>query len=141
MEKQTKCAACGKIRESESDGLTMWETWWCSKCFMSQSQEFNRELRPEDVELLKILGRELSGLLPPDLVEMILVGYHKRCTGNESLPPRDETVRVVGEIQRLAAFAVFRRTLSLLKTWQETFNEFVDGQEAEIRENIKKLTS
>lgn len=141
MEGETRCKACGKTKESDSDGLKLWDSWWCSKCFMSQSQEFNRPLRPEDVELLKIIGRELAGLLPPDLVEMIFVGYWKRCSGQDSLPSKEETARVVGEMQRLAAFGVFRKTLALLKTWQDAFNEFIEGQEAEIRENIKKLTS
>lgn len=135
-----KCTACGKAIDSEKDGVKLWETWFCSLCFMSRSQDFNREIRPEEVELLKMIGRELSGLLPPDLVEMVLVSYWKRTAG-QPFPPKDETLRVVGELQRLAAFAVFRRMLSLLKTWQDTFNEFIEQQQQEIQENVKKLTS
>jgi hypothetical protein len=107
---------------------------------MSRSQEFNKPLEPGDIELLKIIGRELSGLLPPEMVEMVLVSYWKRTSG-QAVPPKDETMRVVGELQRLAAFAVFRRMLSLLKTWQDTFNQFIEEQEREIQENVKKLTS
>lgn len=136
-----KCTACGKGLGSEKDGVKLWESWFCTTCFMSRSQDFNRELKAEDIELLKVIGRELSGLLPPDMIEMVLVGYHRRCTGEKGVPPRDETMRVVGELQRLAAFAVFRRMLSLLKTWQDTFNEFIDEQEREIQENVKRLTS
>lgn len=136
-----KCAACGKDGISEKDAVKLWETWFCTSCFMTRSQDFNRELGPEDVEMLKIIGRELSGLLPPDLVEIVLAGYWRRTTGQTGGPPKEETMRVVGELQRLAAFAVFRRMLSLLKTWQDIFNEFIEQQEQEIRQNVEKLTS
>lgn len=134
------CTACGKPIESEKDAVKLWESWFCSFCFMSRSQDFNKPLEAGDIELLKIIGRELSGLLPPEMVEMVLVGYWKRTSG-QAAPPKDETMRVVGELQRLAAFAVFRRMLSLLKTWQDTFNEFIEQQQQEIQENVKKLTS
>lgn len=135
-----KCSACGKTIDSQTEGLKLWESWFCSFCFMSRSQEFNREIRAEDLELLKIIGRELSGLIPPDLLEMIAVGYAKKITGKVEPPPREETLRLVGEIQRLTAFAVFRREFRLLQKWQEMMNEFVEQQERDIRENIKKLT-
>lgn len=135
-----KCAGCEK-EFAEKDGVKLWETWFCTACFMTRSQDFNRELGPGDIELLKIIGRELSGLLPPDMVEIILAGYWRRTTGQTTGPPKDETMRVVGELQRLAAFAVFRRMISLLTTWQQTFNEFIDGQVDEIRQNVEKLTS
>lgn len=71
---------------------------------------------------------------------MILVGFHKRSTGINGRPPADELARCIGEVQRLTAFASFRHVLNLLKTWQMTFNEFVENQESEIRDKIKRLT-
>ena len=133
------CAACG-AKDAERDGVQLWNSWYCTTCFISQAQGFHQELRPEDIELLKIIGRELAGLLPGDLVEMILVGYYRRSTGSQDAPPRQETLRVVGEMQRLTAFATFKRMLSLLKTWKDTFTDFVESQEEEIRHNVRRLT-
>lgn len=128
------CSGCSQAIE---EGLELWGSWFCSKCFISQSGQLHRELKPEDIELLRRIGRELAGFLPPDLLEMILVGYSKRISG--AMNPM-ELSRVIGEIQRLTAFACFRYVLNLLKIWQSSFNEFVESQEAEIRDKIKKLT-
>lgn len=129
--------ACSGCSETVEEGLELWGSWFCSKCFISQSGKLHRELRPEDVELLRRIGRELAGFLPPELLEMILVGYSKRISGG--MDPL-ELSRVIGEIQRLTAFACFRYVLNLLKTWQASFNEFVESQESEIRDKIRKLT-
>jgi hypothetical protein len=86
------------------------------------------------------MGKELAGFLPPDLLEMILVGSYKRSTGKNERPPEEELSRCIGEIQRLTAFATFRQILNLMKTWQSSVNEIVENQEAEIREKIKHLT-
>lgn len=137
---EKKCSACGKSLASESDGIELWGSTFCSMCFIGHATSLHRELKPEDIELLKLIGREAAGLLPPELLEMILVAYHKRATGKQEPPPREETIRVVGELQRLTAFSVFKVTLNLLKTWQDMFNEFVETQQAEIRAKVKKLT-
>lgn len=129
--------ACSACSETVEEGLELWGSWFCSKCFISQSGQLHRELRPEDIELLRRIGRELSGFLPPDLLEMVMLGYTKRVAG--SIDPL-ELSRVLAEIQRLTAFACFRYVLNLLKTWQSTFDEFVESQEQEIRDKIKKLT-
>lgn len=134
-----KCSACGK-EDAQGEGIELWGSHFCTACFVGQARGFHRELGPEDIELLKVIGRELSGLLPADLVEMILVGYYQRATATKDLPLREETLRVVGEMQRLTAFATFKRVLNLLKTWQDMFNEFVQSQEEDIREKIRKLT-
>ncbi len=140
MAKQYKCSACDATIDGHDDGIKLWETWFCSKCFISHSASVNRELTPGDIELIRKIGREMTGLIPPDLIEMIALGFHKRATGSKKPPPEEELSRFVGEIQRLTAFACFRRLLNLLKTWQDTFNEFVESQEREIRDSIKRLT-
>jgi len=134
------CSACAAPLEGKEDGIELWGSWFCSKCFISHSASTHRELRPEDIELLRRIGKEMAGLLPPDLVEMILVGYFQRATNSKSMPPKEELARCVGEIQRITAFACFRRVLNLLKTWQESFNEFVESQERDIRDTTKRLT-
>jgi len=140
MAKEKICSACGKALASENDGIELWGSTFCSMCFIGQATALHRELKPEDIELLKIIGREAAGLLPPELLEMILVAYHRKVTGKQEPPPREETIRVVGELQRLTAFSVFKVTLNMLKTWQDMFNEFVETQQAEIRAKVKKLT-
>lgn len=134
-----KCSACGKS-DIDEEAVELWGSQFCSMCFVGQAKGLHRELKPEDIELLKVIGKELAGLLPGDLVEMILVGYYQRATGKTDPPPREETLRVVGEMQRLTAFASFKRVLSLLKTWKDVFSEFVESQEEDIREKIRKLT-
>lgn len=124
----------------EDQGVELWGSWFCSGCFVSQSGKLHRELRPEDIALLQRIGRELTGLLPADIVELILIGFFQRSTKTKDLPPPEELARYAGEIQRITAFACFRRILNLLKTWQDMFNEFVEDQEKDIREKVKKLT-
>lgn len=133
------CSACATALE-DNEGIELWGVWFCSGCFVSQSGQLHRELKPEDIELLRRMGRELAAILPPDLVELILVGFFKRANKSKKLPPKEELERCAGEIQRITAFACFRRIMNLLKTWQDMFNEFVEGQEQDIHEKIKKLT-
>lgn len=140
MGKAAACCACAKPLTSDTDGIEVFGSTFCSMCFIGHATSFRRELKPEDIELLKLIGREAAGLLPASLLEMILVGFYRNGTGRQDSPPREETMRAVGEVQRLAAFSVFAQTLKLLKTWQDMFNEFVDTQHAEIQVKIKKLT-
>jgi len=135
---QKTCSACSVTFEEgghESFGL-----WYCSGCFFKQATKHGRKLTPQELATLRRLGTELAGILPGDLVEMILVGFYKRTTGKDERPDEEELARVVGEIQRLTAFSMFHQVRNLLKTWDRTFAEFVEGQEAEIREKIKRLT-
>ena len=132
------CSGCAQPL-SGSDGVELWGSRFCSTCFIGNAARIHRELTPEQVALLRVFGRELAGYLPPELLEMVLTGFWKR-SGGAGAPPADELARAIGEVQRLAAFSNFRRTLSLLKTWQTEFNAFVDGQEQEIRDSIRKLT-
>ncbi len=113
---------------------------YCSNCFITNAAKTHRELTPGDIQILRRMGKELAGFLPSELLEMILVGFHKRSTGSKDRPPEEEITRVVGEIQRLTAFATFRQILNLMKTWQSSVNELVENQEAEIREKIRRLT-
>ncbi len=140
MAKQFKCSACGATIEGRDDGIQLWDTWFCTKCFIAHSASTHRELTAADIELIKQIGREMSGLIPRDIVEMVFIGFHKRSTKSPKGPPEEELARAVGEMQRLTAFACFRRVLNLLKTWQDVFNDFVDTQEKEIRDSIKRLT-
>lgn len=134
-----RCSGCGKDL-SDGEGVELWGSHFCALCFISTSAKTHRELRPEEVELLRTIGRELAGFLPPELLEMVLIGFWKRSTGQPDGPPAGELSRCIGEIQRLAAFSNFRKVLNLLKTWQDTFNEFVESQEQEIRDAVKRLT-
>ena len=133
------CSACGGELDAH-EGVELWGSWFCSKCFVGQAGDFGRELKPEEVARLRRLGRELAGFLPPDLLEMILVGFYKRASGSKKAPPKEELARAVGELQRLTATACFRQILSLLKTWDEMFGKFVHEQEADIREKVRRLT-
>ena len=51
-----------------------------------------------------------------------------------------ELSRAVGEVQRLTATACFRQILNLLRTWEEMFGKFVQEQETDIREKVRRLT-
>lgn len=135
-----KCSACDAQLDDRGDGIELWGSWFCSRCFISHSAQTHKELRPEDIELIRRIGREMAGLLPPDLVEMMAIGFHQRSTNSKGVPPKEELDRFVGEIQRLTAFACARRVLNLLKTWQDMFNEFVESQEQEIRGLIRRMT-
>jgi hypothetical protein len=135
-----KCSACGKDGDPKSDGVEVWDSWFCSICFISRARGLHRELKPEDIELFKVIAKDLAGLMPSDLLEMILAGFWRNATGRTDAPPREETLRTAAEIQRLTAFANFAQRLRLLKTWRDVMIEFVDDQEREIREQIKRLT-
>ncbi len=136
-----KCAACATEIGVENDGVEIWNSWYCAKCFIGQAQETNRPLKPGDIEALKVLARELAGLLPGTLLEIVLYGFHKRTTPASTPPPsREEVQRVVGEIQRLVAFSSFKQALNLLKGWNDAVKEFVEGQERDILDKVKKLT-
>jgi hypothetical protein len=132
-----KCSACGETIDNRRDGIELWGAWFCSKCFISNAAKTHKELTPDDILLLRRIGRELAGFLPQDLLEMVLAGFHKRT--RESLQP-GELARCVGEIQRLAAFACFRQIMSLLKNWKSMFDDFVEQEETEIRSKIRQLT-
>ena len=133
------CSACSAELDLH-EGVELWGSWFCSKCFVGQAADFGRPLKPEEVERLRRLGRELSGFLPPDLLEMILVGFYKRTTRSKKAPDRQELSRAVGELQRITATACFRQILNLLKTWEQTFGKFVEEQETDIREKVRRLT-
>lgn len=139
VSKQPKCSACGNPLDAHNEGIELWGSTFCSACFITNAAKTHREFTPGDIEVLRRLGKELAGFLPGDLLEMILAGFHKRCVGLQH-PPEEEITRVVGEIQRLTAFATFRQILNLMKTWQSSVNDLVENQEAEIREKIKRLT-
>lgn len=138
-EEQRACSACAAPLDAHNEGIELWGSWFCSPCFIGQAS-VHRELKPEEVELLRRVGRELAGFLPPELLEMILAGFHRRSSGSDAPPPKAELSRCVGEIQRLTAFACFRQVLNLLKTWQDMFNQFVQEQESEIRDKVRRLT-
>ncbi len=133
------CSACGSELDS-AEGVELWGSWFCSKCFVGQATDFGRELKPEELARLRRLGRELSGFLPPDILEMILTGFYKRAAGSKKPPDKAELARAVGELQRVTATACFRQILNLLKTWEEMFGKFVQEQEADIRAKVRGLT-
>lgn len=133
------CSACGNHLDV-AEGVELWGAWFCSKCFVGQATDFGRELKPEELVRLRRLGRELTGFLPPDLLEMILIGFYKRASGSKKTPDRAELARAVGELQRITATACFRQILNLLKTWDEMFGKFVSEQETDIREKVRRLT-
>ena len=141
MKQQPKnCAGCGNPLDAHNEGIELWGSWFCSKCFLSNAAKTHRELTDDDIVLIRQIGKELAGFLPPDLLEMVLVGFHKRTTGTDKRPSEAELSRCISEIQRLTAFATFRQILNLLKTWEHSFTEFVQNQEAELREKVKRLT-
>ncbi len=133
------CSACGADLDS-AEGVELWGSWFCSKCFVGQAGDFGREIKPEELARLRRLGRELSGFLPPDILEMILTGFYKRAAGTKKAPDRQELARAVGELQRVTDTACFRQILNLLKTWEEMFGKFVQEQEGDIREKVRRLT-
>ena len=133
------CSACSN-RLDEAEGVELWGAWFCSKCFVGQAADYGRELKPEELARLRRLGRDLSGFLPPDILEMILVGFYKRASGSKKAPDKLELSRAVGELQRVTGTACFRQILNLLKTWDEMFGKFVHEQEADIREKVRRLT-
>jgi hypothetical protein len=71
---------------------------------------------------------------------MILTGFYKRAAGTKKAPDKMELARAVGELQRVTATACFRQILNLLKTWEDMFGKFVQEQEGEIREKVRRLT-
>lgn len=133
------CPGCTKPIEP-SEGIDAFGRRFCSTCFIAESGKFHRPLRPEDLELLKSIGREAAGYLPPDLLRIIAVGFWRRSTGRTDYPPEQDLTLFVGEIQRLAALSNATRVMNLLQTWQGSFAEFVDAQMAEIRDTVKRLT-
>ena len=70
---------------------------------------------------------------------MLLTGFYKRATRSKKAPDREELARAVGELQRVTATACFRQILNLLKTWEDMFGKFVQEQEGEIREKVRRL--
>lgn len=137
--KQPKCSACDASLDAHNEGIELWGCHYCANCFITHAAKTHRDFTPEDLIILRRMGKELAGFLPPDLLEMILIGFHKRSKGLDR-PSEDELSRCVGEIQRLTAFATFRQVLNLMKTWQSSVNDLVENQEAEIRDKIKRLT-
>lgn len=134
------CSGCGNTLDAKHGGVEAFGMWYCSTCFIGNAVKLDKKLTPDDIAVLRRMGKELAGLLPGELLEMILVGFYKRASGKEERPNEEELSRAVGEIQRLTAFCVFRNVLNLLKTWQGLFTEFIEGQETEIRDKIKRLT-
>lgn len=134
------CSACGAPLDDHNNGVELWGSRFCSTCFIGNSIKLHKELTEDDLILIRRIGKELSGFLPPELLEMLAVGFYRRVTGKNDVPPPGELSRFVGEIQRLAFFSYARKEMTLLKKWQDTFNEFVEDNEREIRENIKKMT-
>jgi hypothetical protein len=133
------CSACNADLDSH-EGVELWGSWFCSKCFVGQASDFGRELKPEEIARLRRLGRELTGFLPPDILEMILVGFYRRATRSKKAPDKQELARTVGELQRVTATACFRQILNLLKTWEDVFGKFVQEQETDIRDKVRQLT-
>lgn len=132
------CAGCHKQVEA-NEGLEAFGRRFCSTCFIAEASKFHRPLRPEDIELLKTIGREAAGYLPPDLLRIIAVGFWRNSTGRTDYPPEEALTLFVGEVQRLAAFANSTRVMSLLQTLQGSVTEFVETQITEIRDTIKRL--
>jgi hypothetical protein len=78
--------------------------------------------------------------MPPELVEMLAIGFWKRAAGRTDNPPADELARFVGEMQRLAAISSMRKLSNLLETWRGEFGSFVEQQYMEMRDMIRRLT-
>lgn len=133
------CTACSTPLERE-EGVELWGNRYCAACFITQAGEFHRQLTPAQLVALRQFGRELAGILPTELVRMVLIGFHQRSTGIKTQPPEEELERGIGEFQRLTYFAMSRKVMNLLRTWKDLFDDFVDGQEREIRNTVKRLT-
>ena len=98
MAKESRvCGACS-VELEEAEGVELWGAWFCSKCFVGQAGDVGRQLKPEELARLRRLGRELSGFLPPDILEMILTGFYKRAAKSKKAPDREELARAVGEL-------------------------------------------
>jgi len=134
-----KCSGCQKPLD-EKEGVQVWKSHLCSTCFIDSAAKFHQPLTPDQVALLRVMGKQLAGHLPPEFLEIIVVGFWRRATGRQDAPPAEELALVIGEIQRLAAFSNLNKTMSLLKNWHAIFNEFIEEQEEEIRSTIKRLT-
>lgn len=133
-----KCAGCGNPVPGDQ-GVDLWNSWFCSPCFISHSAGLHKELTPDQIGALRRLGQEMAGFLPASVVEMVAIGFYRRATGRADGPPAEELERFVGEIQRLVVFSTSRKIMNLLKTWQGTFNEFVEQQEGEVRDAVKRV--
>ena len=138
--KDKVCSGCGTPLDAKDEGIEVFNTWFCSTCFIGYSAKTHRELTAEDLVLLRTIGRELAGFLPPSVLEMVAIGFYRRSTGRTDGPPPEELARFVGEIQRLAFMSYARKHMNMLKRWKEVNDEFVEDQEGEVRETIKKLT-
>lgn len=134
-----KCSGCQKPLE-DKEGIQVWKSHLCATCFIDNASKFHQPLTPDQIALLKVMGRQLAGHLPAEFLEIILIQSWRRSTGRKDAPPAEEMALVIGEIQRLAAFSNLTKTMNLLKTWQNLFNEFIEEQEEEIRSTIKRLT-
>ena len=134
-----KCAGCGKAI-GDGEGVRLWDSWFCSLCFISNASKLHREVTPEQIALLRTIGKELAGFMPQELVEMIATGFWRRATGRADAPPADELARFVGEIQRMAAFCYFRREMNLLETWRAEFVQFIEARTDDIRGAIRRMT-
>jgi hypothetical protein len=135
-----KCSACGKPVDPAREGVELWGAWFCPMCFLSQSRSLHRELTPGDADLMRAIGAELSGLLPPEVFEMILTGFHRRATGGQDPPPREALLFTMAELQRLYAINNFQREIKLLRTWNDMFSEFLEARQREIQETVRRLT-
>lgn len=137
---KSACSGCGDPLDAHNEGIELWGSRFCSTCFIGRAAPLGKELSAEEAEALRKAAGELSGFLPPELVEMVLVGFHRRSAGDGSAPSKAELARATAEIQRLTAFACVREILKLLKAWEGTFSDFVRDQEEELRRKIRALS-
>ena len=133
------CSGCGNALE-DREGVELWGSRFCSSCFIGNAAKIHRELRPEDLAQLRSLGKYLAGFLPPELVEMLAVGFYRRSTGRADSPPAEELSRFVGEVQRLVVFSTGFRIMGLLKSLKGEVDAFVESQGDELRDIIRRLT-
>lgn len=134
-----RCSGCQKAL-AEGEGVSQWDTWFCSLCFIGHAAKLHAELTPEQKALLKIIGKEAAGLLPPDLLEIIAVGFYRRITGRRDEPPAEDLELFVGSVQRLAALSMFAREMNLTETWRGMFNSFAEERMEDIRQRIRRMT-
>src|SRR6185436_11287999 len=83
------CSACGRPLQ-EKEGIGLWTSRFCSTWFITNSAKLDKPLTPDQVAMLKVMGRELSGLLPPELLEMLLLAFWRRSTGRNDAPPAEQ---------------------------------------------------